>query len=237
MQDERFSNSVPPKTSTLGLPTANLVESENEPECEQIALSESLPSNQDWFYSYCNQVIVATLARLSLQPADRDDCGQQVWVELLATHASGFRGGRLSAWLATLARNKAIDVVRRARRQPSGLGIVESEQPIASSDGPSHSEDASLLVRMALAELESQVEQRSFTSFVLRSIDGLSFAQIASELQMTPEQIRARHHRTKQKFRRIVENFAALREDGRPRVRMAVNVSRKASNSHGDGGC
>lgn len=159
----------------------------------------------DRFYADCNAVIMTTLSRQAIQPADREDCCQQIWVELLATRMSGFHGGNPSAWLARLARNKAADIVRRMRRHPVGLACGEWE---GTSGDPAESflaAEAAAVVRAALSDLERQIERRSFDVFVLHCVDGLPFGQIAVALNLTPEQARARHHRAKAKFRRIFE--------------------------------
>ncbi len=179
----------------------------NEGDARANPSGDRVVDRSDWdrFYADCDRVIVAALARERIQAADREDCRQQIWVELLATRMPGFRGGSPSAWLATLARNKAIDIIRRSRRHPVGLAIGELEAPALDAAESCPVEEAAAIVRVALAQLEGQIERRSFAAFVLRSIDGLPFGQIAISLRLTPEQARARHHRTKAKFRRIVE--------------------------------
>ncbi len=166
---------------------------------------ESDRSDWDRFYAYCDGVIVIALDRQPIQPADREDCRQEIWADLLASRMSRFRGGSLAAWLTTLARNKAIDTIRRARRQPVGLAIVALERAGVDPAGSCPADERRSVVRLALAELEGQIEQRSYAVFFLRWFEHQSFGQIASALSLTPEQARARHHRTKAKFRQIVE--------------------------------
>ena len=91
----------------------------------------------DWdrFYIYCDRVIVIALAREPIQPADREDCRQEIWADLLASRMSRYRGGSRAAWLTMLARNKAIDTIRRARRHPVGLAIEALERAVADAPG------------------------------------------------------------------------------------------------------
>ena len=62
------------------------------------------------------------LEKWHLPDADREDCLQDVWVEVLV-HLGHFQHdtgrGRLSTWLTTLARNKAADSIRHRSRHPS----------------------------------------------------------------------------------------------------------------------
>jgi RNA polymerase sigma factor (sigma-70 family) len=167
----------------------------------------SEPDFTDWerFYGYCDGVIVTALKRQPLQLADREDCRQEIWASLLATQVSGFHGGSLAAWLKTLARNKAIDTMRRARRQPVGCAIEAMERAVVAPTGSCPADELVSVVRKALADLERRVEPRSYAVFCLRSFEHQSFGQIAGALSLTPEQARARHHRAKTKFRQIVE--------------------------------
>jgi RNA polymerase sigma factor (sigma-70 family) len=171
---------------------------------------ECEPDRSDWdrFFSYCDRVIVSALACQAIQPADRDDCRQEIWTELLATRVSRYRGGSLTAWLRTLAPNKAIDTIRRARRRPVGLATDAIDRAVVDTRPRCPAEERRSVVWQALADLERRVEERSYAVFFLRWFEHQSFAQIAGALSLTPEQARARHHRTKAKFRQIV-----LRQD------------------------
>jgi len=169
---------------------------------------ESDRSDWDRFFAYCDRVIVTALQRQPIQPADRENCSQEIWVELLATRMSRFRGGSLAAWLGTLARNKAMDTIRRARRRHVvGSSIEAMERAVVDPAGPCPADEPVSLVWLALADLERRVEQRSYAVFFLRWFEHQSFGQIAGALSLTPEQARARHHRTKVKFRQIVEKL------------------------------
>jgi RNA polymerase sigma factor (sigma-70 family) len=160
-------------------------------------------ANWGHFFDYCDRVIVAALARQPIQAADREDCRQEIWVDLLRTCRSRFHGGSLVAWLKTLARNKAIDKLRWSSRHPVGFTNTTIGLAVVDSSRPS-SDDRDSAVRAALAQLEEQIDRRSYTVFFLRSTERLPFSQIADALGLTPEQARARHHRAKVRFRLIL---------------------------------
>jgi hypothetical protein len=66
------------------------------------------------------------------------------------------------------------------------------------------------LVTDVLAELSGRVSASSYQILRLRWIEGRSLPEIAAALGLTPAQVRFRHHRVKQKFRRlVVERIAA----------------------------
>jgi RNA polymerase sigma factor (sigma-70 family) len=56
--------------------------------------------------------------RVLREPADRDGVVQQVFTEVVSSRSlrATFRGGDLAAWLAAIARHKAIDFARREQR-------------------------------------------------------------------------------------------------------------------------
>ena len=118
----------------------------------------------------------------------------------------------LRTWIATLAHNKTIDFIREHYRHPrKNL----SDQIIV--DVPSHEFDSAVeceqrgmqvLVRNALAVLAPQVSTTSFRVLYLRSIEERTLPEVASELGLTSEQVKFRHHRMKQKLRRLIEVLA-----------------------------
>ncbi len=165
-------------------------------------------SDWDRFYAFCDGAMKSALASRRLQPADQEDCCQEIWVELLATRMSRFRGGSLRSWLAALARNKAVDVVRRDRRHPVGLLADPEARAAVDLDARCAVDESRSMVWSALAALERQVEPRSFLVFFLRWVEGWSFVEIAENLRLTPGQARLRHHRVKEKFRRVLEGQA-----------------------------
>src|SRR5690606_16667551 len=124
--------------------------------------------------------------------ADREDCRQEIWLELLSTRLGRFRGGDLRAWLAAVSRNKATDVLRRARRRPT-VGVTAVDPPYdEESAEASHADEARALVWSALRALEPLVHPMNFLVFYLRGIEGWSFADIGGTFGLTPPQARLR---------------------------------------------
>jgi RNA polymerase sigma-70 factor (ECF subfamily) len=165
---------------------------------------------RDWdvFYAYCDGVIRNTLAARGLQEADREDCRQEVWVAILGRRTSCPGGGDFSSWIAAIARNKAIDTIRRGRRHPVGVSFDVEQERGGNSVSRCGADEARGLVWSALAELERQVEPRSFLVFFLHSMEGLPFREIAAALSLNEVQARLRHHRAKQKFRELLARAA-----------------------------
>ena len=117
---------------------------------------------------------------------EAEDIVQQVFARMItAIRTYESRGIPFSAWLLRIARNMAIDHMRRRRPVPC--------DHTSELDGAAGESDAGLAVtlREALAELpEGQREV-----VVLRHVTGWSHAEIAQELDRTEHSVHALHHR------------------------------------------
>jgi DNA-directed RNA polymerase specialized sigma24 family protein len=80
------------------------------------------------FYECYAPRLRAELARWHLTAPEREDCFQEVWVSVVS-HLGQFRHdlGRacLSTWLTTVARSKAVDMLRRRHPAEGWLGGIE----------------------------------------------------------------------------------------------------------------
>ena len=170
--------------------------------------------SQAWddLYAAYTPRIRAFLRRYRLSDDDREDCLQDVWGELishLADRRHDSRRGRLSTWLMTVARNKAVDTIRRqrycARPLEDATMIVDP-----SSDPPTAYALASTEAQMrsVLTELSAQVPALNFQVFYQRTVEGRSGAEVADALGLKPNQVRFRLHRTRRKFRDLFEQSA-----------------------------
>ena len=157
-------------------------------------------------YGEIDDTIRASLATRRLQEADRQDCVQETWLAILGSRMSGFRGGDLRAWVATLARNKAIDTMRRSHRRPV---LVLHEDVQSGSRGTSHVDEARQRIWSALLELEPTVHPRSFLVFCLHWFEGWSFGEIEDTLSLSSGQARLQNHRIKRKLRALLEAATA----------------------------
>jgi RNA polymerase sigma-70 factor (ECF subfamily) len=195
-------------------------------ECRSRRVDPPAPLAQAWdhFYQSYAPRIRALLRRSGLREADREDCSQDVWKEVIA-HLGHLpyqpRGGRLSAWLMTVARNRAVDLLRRGRRLIVGLDLDRFAQV---DHGPEPADECEgrrtrILVRRVLAELSAEVSARSFQVLYQRGLEGRSNAEVAEALGLTPEQVRSRNYRMRRKFRELFERSAARDpsdDDARP---------------------
>ncbi len=185
--------------------------SEHDRECDQELLNQTqdyleyrsrghdpppaLAAAWDRFYDRYARRLRAVLARLDMTAAEQEDCLQEVWMSVVA-HLGKFQrdDGRahLSTWLTTVARNKAVDMLRRRRRHPvdSLFGSVEDAlfdtSPDAAADCVRH--EMQDQVRRLLAELSARVSS-GLPVFYKRRIEGRTVPEIAVALNMTPKQV------------------------------------------------
>ena len=141
----------------------------------------------------------------------------------------------------TLARNKAVDAIRRRSRHAfESLGEGDAVAVRDPGPDPADAYERSRTqgqVRSVLAELSSRVSPTSFQVLYLRWIEGRTTSEVADALELTPDQVRFRAHRMKRKVRDLLER--SMIRDARPPARRgdeeksmarATNHSRPASN-------
>jgi RNA polymerase sigma factor (sigma-70 family) len=154
--------------------------------------------------------ITLVLRRFPLQEADREDCRQSIWAELLGSSLDLTVEPNPGARLAALARNKAVDLLRVRRRRPH-ISLAFDVDRADVDDREAERERASAIVWAALGRLEDGCDPATFLVFFLRWIEGWSITEAATFLGLSPGQARQRHHRLKGKFRDLVEADASSR--------------------------
>lgn len=168
----------------------------------------------DQFYAYCFTIIHQSPAIRQLPANDREDCVQDVMIELVrkfGEDAPETEREGLEGWIRVVSRNKAADVLRRRYRKPevtfddgAGAAIPYGGEPDADRQG-----EAVSLVWEALLQLDQAVTVTSYLVFYLRTIEGWSIQETAELFQISPEQVRARCHRVRKKFDAILKSRAS----------------------------
>lgn len=172
----------------------------------------------DGFYAYCFGIINECPGVRRLPLADREDCVQDVMTEIVKKFGKaqpGETAGYTEAWIRSVSRNKAADMVRRRIRKPevafddgSGDAVLDGTQ----SEDASRKKEYVSLVWEALLSLDHEVSATSYLVFFLRNIEGWDVPEIAELFQMSPEQTRARCHRVRKKFESIMRTQGGLSE-------------------------
>jgi RNA polymerase sigma factor (sigma-70 family) len=151
--------------------------------------------------SLLDALLKRSAAWRGVQTCDRDDCVQDAWLALFAEHPDWNPADpRCRAWLRSVVRNKAVDVVRRLQRHPDE---PLDEQAFVShwaesSDDPGDREAGSGSVRAALVarirEVLSGLGDETRLILVQHAQAGRDYAEIGKELGLTTQQVRSRYN-------------------------------------------
>jgi RNA polymerase sigma-70 factor (ECF subfamily) len=145
----------------------------------------------DLYRQYVRMVHGVLLARLPR--AEVDDLVQDVFLTAMYRIGSLREAAAFPGWLASIARNRAIDFLRRRRVETLEL-VTEPAAP----DG-----DTSEAVAV-LAEIGALPDAYRET-LVLRLVEGLTGPEIASKTGLTPASVRVNLHRGMKMLRARLE--------------------------------
>jgi len=158
------------------------------PDSDASALSQAATGNADALaYLYVRHAadIRAYVASIVRDPHEAEDITQQVFAKLLMASPT-FEPGEVPfrSWLLRVARNTAMDSMRRRRAVP--WGEIPERSPSDEASG-----DRASAIREALRSLPE--DQREV--LVLRHLVGLSPGEIADRLGRSKPSVHALHHR------------------------------------------
>ncbi len=157
------------------------------------------------YFAYARSVSL----RILRNPEDADEAAQETMVRVLQA-LPRFNGRyELRAWIARIATNVALDMVRSTTRRTRNLGYVQPLDLVSIGDqhdrtGEDPSETVERMVQAHQVQaLLSELPAHHRDALVLREVQGRSHQEIADELGMTPPQVKALIHRAKGSFRRM----------------------------------
>jgi len=137
--------------------------------------------------------------RFTGKAAEAEDLTQEVFVKVYQTlHRYRETDGPFGAWLMAVARNHAIDHYRRGRQER----MRRTEDPLVLETAPSggehpiaelEREERAKLVHTGLRSLPADLR----TPLVLCDLQGLSYDQIAGELQLPLGTVKSRINRAR----------------------------------------
>jgi RNA polymerase sigma factor (sigma-70 family) len=165
----------------------------------------------DEFYRIYDSLLRRFAAARGLNGSDLDDCVQAVWMKV-SLRLSEFerpenRPG-LRAWLYTLVRSESYDVLNRRIRSREQSPNAEREagyEPIDQGADPQlvlEKEWERTFLGILLTDIRDEISETNCQLLTLRFQDGLEAIQIATELNLSPEEVRYRQHRLLKKLRK-----------------------------------
>lgn len=174
--------------------------------------SEELEGAWDRFYSAHNPFVLRAVEDYShFAGTDKDDCVQEVWLEII--RCLGRRTyrphlGRFCCWFSAVARNKVIDLVRAAAHRPVfesfDLNAVACYRVPEPKICFAQAEERAI-IRDAIATLRQRISPVSFQAVQLGWLHGQSVQHVANSLGLTPAQVRYRQYRAKKKLRCLLK--------------------------------
>ena len=167
------------------------------------------------FYVRYDPMIRHHVGLRRLPEIDRSDCVQEVWLSVV-TQLEHFRPdtgrARLGTWIGTIARNISIDFFRRRRRRStehSPSRWSQRSSPMNSAP-PTCSSDTRRAPWFARCSTNSLIVYRRAPSgyFMPAGWRAAPSKRSRLPLNLTPEQVRSRHHRVIRAFHRFFEVVA-----------------------------
>ena len=144
------------------------------------ATDERFAELHERFHKAVHGIIFAKLATLSV--SDVDDLCQEVFLKVYEGLGSLRDGSALPAWICAIARNVAIDHLRKFARSPKPVPLEEATRARESGDD-------SELRRQVLAKIAT-LPQAYHETLVLRLVEGMSGPQIAARTGLTEKSVR-----------------------------------------------
>jgi len=135
--------------------------------------------------------------------AEAEDVMQQAYMNAYSNLHQFARRARFSTWLTKIAVYEALARVKRRRRQEleplpeteEGEDMLRSEAP--DSERRAYASEIGAFVESAIAAMPEVYR----TTFVLREIEGLSVAEVASCLDVSADTVKTRVHRARTRLR------------------------------------
>jgi len=167
------------------------------------ALSELIARYQNRLYRY--------LLRIVRQPAEAEDLFQQTWLKVVERVGSFDVNRNFDAWLFTLARNLAIDHLRRARPQSLDEPVADDWDCTTLVDRIPSRDDTPLDTALAV-ERRAHIDEAMAAlpmiyreALSLRFEDGMKIEEIAQIIAVPVSTVKSRLRRSLEQLRYALE--------------------------------
>jgi len=152
-----------------------------------------------------------------MQPADADDLVQEVF-SAIARSVSGWldradRGG-FRAWLLTIARNAAVNLLTRRGTQSLAVGGDDEAQMLADVATPESEVSSQFdleyrreVFRWAAVQVQQQVAETTWSAFWLTHVDGQTVADVAQRLKVSVGTVYVSRSRVMNRLKEVVKQY------------------------------
>ncbi|KXK60269.1 RNA polymerase subunit sigma-70, partial [Micromonospora rosaria] len=129
----------------------------------------------------------------ALVGTDAEDVASETWLQI-SRDLPSFSGGEFRAWAVTIARNRAMDHLRRQRRRPALPVPVQDLADLAADADTEQRAGETISTERALA-LISTLPPREAEAVLLRAVVGLDAETAGRVLGRRPGAVRTAAHR------------------------------------------
>ncbi|WP_433384786.1 RNA polymerase sigma factor [Micromonospora sp. KLBMP9576] len=140
---------------------------------------------------------------IALVGADAEDVASETWLQISRDLAS-FTGGQFRAWTVTIARNRAMDHLRRQRRRPCMPVPVQELAELAADADTAERAGETIGTEAALA-LIGTLPPREAEAVLLRAVVGLDAQTAGRVLGRRPGAVRTATHRGLRRLAALLE--------------------------------
>ncbi|WP_328534331.1 RNA polymerase sigma factor [Micromonospora zamorensis] len=139
----------------------------------------------------------------ALVGADAEDVASETWLQI-SRDLPSFTGGEFRAWTVTIARNRAMDHLRRMRRRPSLPVPVQALADLASDADTAEGASETIGTETALA-LIATLPPREAEAVLLRAVIGLDAGSAGRVLGRRAGAVRTAAHRGLRRLAALLE--------------------------------
>ncbi|SCF43947.1 RNA polymerase sigma-70 factor, ECF subfamily [Micromonospora matsumotoense] len=147
---------------------------------------------------------------------DAEDVASETWLQI-SRDLSRFTGGEFRAWAVTIARNRAMDHLRRQRRRPSLPVPVQALSDLAGDADTAERAGETIGTESALA-LIATLPPREAEAVLLRAVIGLDAETAGRVLGRRPGAVRTAAHRGLRRLAALLERGDAPQSSDDERV-------------------
>lgn len=136
-----------------------------------------------------------------------EDVVQETIIKAWRNQAS-FRGdSSVKTWLVRIARNTAIDALRRRRERPTHKGVLP-ETVDESADGDTERVAQGRVAMSDLGRALAELDELSRTIVVLREVNAMSYTEIAEALEIAEPTVKTRLMRARRALQESLRMMA-----------------------------
>lgn len=154
----------------------------------------------EFLITHFNPVVRSVCASAGLTRHEVEDVVQGVWLQVVQ-HLEALREPeRFGGWIATIARNESLSVVRHKIKDREAQGKAERHTDVPAPDQRILDEERRSLVRRAMTSLDERCRE---LLFLLSASPPMSYVDIASTMHMPVASIGPTRGRCLEKLRRL----------------------------------